>query len=120
MNKVEVIKKLKELHPGANIVLNPKGNPTEIVAEIDPQNGQAVAVIDKSVVHHHNHTKEKYTVINGEMDIYINGKKHHLAANDALEIEPGQSHYAEGNETWVAVIATPPWSPEDHILEDTK
>lgn len=117
MNKIEVIKKLKELHPGVNIVLNPENIPTEIVAEVDPRNGRAVAVIDKSAVHHHNHTKEKYTVLSGAIDIYIDGKKHHLETNEVLSIEPGQSHYAEGSETWVEVIAIPPWSPEDHILE---
>lgn len=117
MNKIKIVNKLKELYPDANIVLNDDSNPTEIVAEVSPEKGIAVAVIDKSIAHHHNHTKEKYTVLKGEIDIYVDGVKKHLKEKDSLIIKPKKVHYAVGNETWVEVVATPPWSPEDHILE---
>lgn len=56
MNRAEVVGQLEKLYPEANIVVNGLDNedPTEIVAETDPENGEAMAVIDESVIHHHN------------------------------------------------------------------
>lgn len=118
MNKVEIINKLKELYPKANIVLDDEKNPTEIIAETDSSKGIAVAVIDKSIAHHHNYTKERYVIQRGSFDLFVDGIKHELNEGDVFDIEPGQVHWAIGSQTWVEIIATPPWSIEDHILEE--
>jgi mannose-6-phosphate isomerase-like protein (cupin superfamily) len=121
MKKAEVVGKLKQLYPTANVVINGDNiNPTEIVAEIDPKNGEAMAIIDKSDAHHHKHTIEVYIVEKGSLDLYIDGKKHQLKSGSKLTVKPGQVHYAIGDETWVKTISTPPWSIEDHILETDK
>ena len=118
MNKVEVINKLKALYPKANIVLNDEKNPTEIVAETEPDKGKAIAVIDKSAAHHHNYTKERYIIQRGSLELFVDGTKHDLKEGDVFDIEPGQVHYAIGNQTWFEEISTPPWSIEDHFLEE--
>lgn len=120
MNRAEVVGQLEKLYPTANIVVNGVDNedPTEIVAEVDPENGEAIAVIDESVIHHHNRTIERYVVEKGLLDLYVDGKKHELKPGSEMVVEPGQVHYAVGKETWVKTISTPPWSIEDHILED--
>ncbi|HUC96484.1 MAG TPA: hypothetical protein VMR16_02340 [Candidatus Saccharimonadales bacterium] len=117
MRKTKIVNELKASFPSANIILNNDKKPTEIVAEVDPDKGMAVAVIDKSIIHHHNHTTEKYIIQKGTLDIFIDGIKHTLEEGDETEIKPGQVHYANGNETWVKTVSTPPWSVQDHILE---
>lgn len=118
MKKAQVIKKLEEKYPGKNIVLNNQENPTEIIAEIDPENGKAIVVIDKSIAHFHKHTHERYLILKGELDIFINGKSHHLRKGDIFDIKPGEVHYAVGDETWIEETSNPPWSPKDHILDE--
>jgi mannose-6-phosphate isomerase-like protein (cupin superfamily) len=120
MNKDKIVKQLKDLYPDAFIFLNDQENPTEIIAEVDPKNGFAVAVIDSSYPHHHNFTYEKYVVKRGSLKVIIDGKSHVLNAGDEIEIKPGQVHSATGNETWIEVTTTPPWTAEDQILEGVK
>lgn len=120
MNKEKVIKELKEKYPEANLFLNNEDNPTEIVAEIEPKNGKAIAVIDKSISHVHNHTEERYVIIKGDLELFIDGERRCLKEGDIFDIRPGQVHYAVGNETWVEAISNPPWSPEDHIIAENE
>lgn len=117
MIKAKVIKELKELYSNAFIFLNNEENPTEIIAEVDPENGVSVAVIDKSSPHHHNHTVEKYIVQKGQLEVFIDGIRHVLNESNEVEILPGQVHSAVGDETWIKVICTPPWTAEDQIPE---
>lgn len=120
MNKELILKELKEKYPDKNIVLDDETNPTEIVCEINPENGKAVAIIDKSIPHYHNKTKEYYLVLKGNLELFIDNVRHFLKEGDTFEINPKQKHYAIGNETWVKVSSIPPWSIEDHIILEEK
>lgn len=116
MKKALNIDKLKKKYPGANIVLNDPRNPTEIVCEVDPKKGRAIAIIDKSIPHVHKYTKERYIILDGNLDLYVDGVKNELKKGDIFDIKPGQVHYAIGNETWVEALSKPPWTPKDHII----
>ncbi len=117
MNVEKVIEKLKSEYPGKNIVQNFPENPTEIVCEIEPEKGVAVAVIDRSEPHHHTKTTESYRVISGMLTLYIDGSEKELEKGDEFEVYPGEVHFAIGDETWVEVTSTPPWTADDHNLE---
>jgi mannose-6-phosphate isomerase-like protein (cupin superfamily) len=112
-----VIEKLKRDYPDKNIVLNYPDDPTEIVCEIDPGNGRAIAVIDRSEPHHHDRTTEEYKVVDGVLTLYIDGSEKVLEKGEDFTVYPGEIHFALGAETWFEVKSTPPWSPDDHITE---
>jgi len=116
MDKGKVIKELEEKYPGKKILKNPG----EIVCETNPaknpgERGTAVAVIDWSLAHYHKKTIETYKVLMGELRVFKDGKSCKLGVGDKLIINPGEIHYATGDETWVEVIATPGWTIEDHF-----
>lgn len=115
MNNVEVVKRLKQKYPGRNIILNNSDKPTEVVCEINPENGEAVAVIDRSILHYHKYTTEYYSILEGELELFVDDKKYVLKKGDEFTIEPNKKHYAVGSATWVFVKSTPPWSAEDHF-----
>lgn len=114
MNTQKVVEQLSNKYPGKKIIKIPEYNPKEIICEISP--GIAIAVIDKSEPHYHKQIAENYEILKGDLDIYKDNNKHSLTVGDKLIIEPGVIHYAIGDETWVKVTASPPWTPEDHIL----
>lgn len=116
MNKERVVNELRDRYPGANLFFDNEDNPSEIVAEIDPENGVALAVIDRSTPHHHEETIETYKVEKGSLDLFVDGKRHELNEGDIFTIEPGSVHYAVGKEAVVWCVSVPPWSPDDHIL----
>jgi len=122
MNVRKVTEELKRKYPGNGIIMNDKDNPTEILCEVDPSSDHpdyslAVAVIDKSQPHAHKRSKETYKVIRGNLVLCIDGKKYKLNEDEEMIIEPGKTHWAEGNETWVECYSEPGWTFEDHILE---
>jgi len=114
MDTEEVIKELSNKYPGKKIIKIPEDNPTEIICEISP--GIVISVIDKSESHYHKEMTETYEILKGSLDVYKDGDKQILVTGDRIVIEPGVVHYAIGDETWIKVIANPPWTPEDHIL----
>ncbi len=118
MNLEKVIDELSRKYPGKKIIKNKEEEPTEIICEIEP--GFAVAVVDKSEPHFHKKTTETYEVIKGELTVFRNGRAYKLKGDDKLIIEPGEIHYAVGDETWVKVYSEPGWDPEDHILADMR
>ncbi|MCX6813342.1 MAG: cupin domain-containing protein [Candidatus Azambacteria bacterium] len=123
MNVEKVIKELSQEYPGKQVIKNEEKNPTEILCEIDPttdhpERSVAIAVIDKSKPHYHKKTKETYEVIRGSLTINKNGQDFHLREGEKLVIEPGETHFAFGNETWIRVYSEPGWVLEDHILVD--
>lgn len=125
MNVGKVVEKLQEKYPGKKIIKNDEDNTTEILCEVDPssdhhQYSLAIAVIDKSAPHTHKKSKETYKVTKGKLALYINGKKHELSEGEKLVIKPGQTHWAEGDETWIECYSEPGWTFEDHILKDQK
>ncbi len=116
-----ILNQLKKLYPEKAIFSFPKDQPTEIICEVEstslhPEFSKAVAIIDQSAPHVHYQTTETYTIINGELDLFIDGEKHHLSKGESYEIKPGQVHYAIGRETWVECVSRPGWIKEDHFL----
>jgi len=106
MNVQKVVIDLEKQYPGKNIVKNIGDNSSEILCEIDPTTlhpdySIAIAVIDRSLPHFHKVTTEDYEVIEGELTLFIDGEKTILNKGEKLTIKPGQSHSAQGNETWV-------------------
>lgn len=116
---------MKEWYPGKAIIVLSDTHPTEIICEVEPtamhsQYGVAISVIDSSAPHHHMLAKEMYTILEGELDLFIDDRKHHLIKGDSISIPPQSVHYAIGNETWVECKSEPGWTVEDHILEEKK
>jgi mannose-6-phosphate isomerase-like protein (cupin superfamily) len=111
MDKDKVFSELRKLYPGKNIIQIPVDLPSEIVCEIDPEKGLAVAIIDSSAEHYHRKTQEHYRILRGDLWIFIDGEEHILSAPDEIIIPPNHYHYALGDETWVEVKSTPPWTP---------
>jgi len=125
MNSKKVIEELEKKYPEKKIIKNDEDNPTEILCEIEPSTNHpeyslAIAVIDKSAPHTHKKSKETYKVIRGKLALYIDSEKHELSEGEELVINPDQTHWAEGNETWIECYSEPGWTFEDHILEDAK
>jgi len=117
MDVQNIVKELERKYPAKKILINSG----EIVCETEPaknpgESGAAVAVIDKSVAHYHKKTVETYKVIRGNLTVFKNGTAHELREGDKLTIDPGEIHYAIGNETWVEVVAAPGWTIEDHFF----
>jgi len=117
MNVEKVVKELKTLHPGKNIVLNTPEHTTEIICELDPvSQKEAIAVIDYSAKHYHEFFTEIYEVLKGTLIIYMENHEVKLEKGDRFEMKPGVVHYAKGDETWIKVYSDPGWSKKDHIL----
>ncbi len=121
MNKQKIISELKNKYPGKSIYSVPDENPTEILCEVEPSSdhpeySNAVAIIDKSKPHIHHKTAETYKVIKGKLLLHIGDQSKELNEGDTYTIEPGNIHWAEGNETWVECYSEPGWVFEDHIL----
>ena len=116
MNREKVVDQLRKEYPEGNIVFNDPDHPTEIIYELKrTSNGSstAIAVIESSKPHFHKQTTETYEVINGELELVVDGKEHLLKEGDNFIIEPNKTHFAKGKDTWVKVTSNPPWSPED-------
>ena len=43
--------------------------------------------------HYHNVMEENFFILEGEVDIVVDGVVHHLAPGDLIHIEPGEVHY---------------------------
>ena len=119
MNKENVVSQLRKEYPEGNIIFNNLDNPTEIICELQQtsrDSSTAIAVIERSLPHLHKKTTEEYEILKGELKLTVDGKDYLLKKEEMFVIEPNKVHMAQGNETWVKVISTPPWSPEDQIL----
>ena len=132
MNTDQFISQLQALYPGKPIFKNDDNNPTEILCELDPTSDHpdysvAIAVIDRSIPHYHQHTEELYEVLTGQLTLYtchpelVSGsqlkyQKHILHPGDSYTIKPGTYHFAEGQETWIKATSHPGWTTNDHHL----
>ena len=47
--------------------------------------------------HYHNIMEENFFILEGEIDIVVDGKVNHLKAGDLIHIEPGEVHYCINN-----------------------
>lgn len=120
MNKATIVEELAKKYPGKTVMCLPEDVPTEIICEVDPtsdneEKSLAIAIIDRSAPHYHKKATEQYTVLQGELSLFVDGERHDLQEGDTFSIHPGQIHYAIGNGTWVECHSEPGWIPEDHL-----
>lgn len=47
--------------------------------------------------HYHNVMEENFYILEGDIDIYVDGVKHHLTEGQMIHIEPGEAHYCINN-----------------------
>lgn len=121
MNINEVISQMKHTYPGKKIIITDPANPGEIICETEPTEAhpdwsEAIAVIDYTRLHYHQVLTETYKVLQGDLDIVIQGKTHHLSTGVSITIHPNTHHKAFGQETWIRVSSNPGWTTKDHIL----
>jgi len=119
------IKELEELYPEKRILKNTnnEGELIEIICEVEPSSkhphySMSVSVINKTMLHYHNIATEIYTVLRGDLKLFLDGEVIKLKSGDSFVIKPNVKHQAEGNETWIEIRSTPGWKLEDHILVD--
>jgi mannose-6-phosphate isomerase-like protein (cupin superfamily) len=121
VNAAAIIKKFVNEYPKKNIVCLPVYNPGEIICELDPTSehphySRAIVAIKKSVPHYHNIAVETYKVLDGTLDLFVDGAHIQLNKGDSYVIRPKSVHYASARFAIVQVDSKPGWSPEDHIL----
>lgn len=110
-------------YPGKSIFENSvDGVVSEMICEVEPTTDHAswslaIAVIDKSEKHHHKKTTETYKVVKGQLKLYVDNEVIELSEGDTHTIQPGQVHWAEGDETWVECRSEPGWRIEDHMSD---
>lgn len=70
--------------------------------------------------HYHNIMEEDFYILEGEIDIVVDGKVNHLTAGQLIHIEPGEIHYCINNsDAAVKMISTlAPYQQVDKIDVD--
>lgn len=128
MKTSQIVSQLQAKYPGKPIFIDghiidssPEEKASEIICELEPTSDHpdysvAIAVIDRSIPHHHKQTEEIYEVLTGQLKLHLNDKVITLNLGDTHTIKPGTHHFAEGNETWIKATSHPGWTPEDHHL----
>ena len=77
----------------------------------------AIADIQQSQPHYHNHTIETYTVVQGDIEVRLNDERRALRPGEIVLIEPGTVHSARtlgDMPARVVVVCVPEWQPEDY------
>jgi len=121
MNIQKITVKLKSLYPGRKVIVTDPLSPTEVICEVEPTAkhpkwSAAIAVIDSTRRHYHKKLTETYHVIEGSLNIYLNGRLRRLHHGNVIKVLPKTIHWSTGKETWVYVYSQPGWTPADHIL----
>lgn len=73
--------------------------------------------------HYHNEMEENFFILEGEVDVVVDGVVHRLTAGQLIHIEPGEVHYVVNNSTGpVKMISTlAPFRDVDKVdVEDYK
>ena len=73
--------------------------------------------------HYHNIMEENFFILEGKVDIVVDGVVHHLTEGDLIHIEPGETHYvvnrSGGKVKMVSTLA--PYQEVDKVeIEDYK
>lgn len=105
---------------------NRKDSDRETVYEVTTQEtglpfGIAIADIDQSVAHSHRETIETYTVVQGDLEVSLDGEKRVLHPGDVIKIEPGMVHSARSlsdQPARITVTCVPEFSAEDYFETD--
>lgn len=121
----EIMKQLppfQELSP--NHYVQKKDLGKEVVYEILVDTAKlgwnaVIADIQQSVPHFHKRTTEVYTVLTGQLEVFINDKSHILNPGDVITIPLNSVHWGRSlTDTPARIICTcvPAWCPEDHHI----
>ncbi len=123
---------MEELEPtiGEDLYQNkkvrPAENPAEIVYELTTQRsglpfGIAIADIQQSEAHFHKVTWETYAVVQGTLELYLDGDRHVLRPGDVKKIPLWVVHSARSLDKTparITVTTIPEFSPEDYYLAE--
>jgi len=113
---------LKKLNP--SLYKNKVENPNETVYEIiNAQDGLgwglAIADIKESELHVHQQIKEVYTILEGRLELDLDGNLHQLKEGESIEILPKVKHKAKSlgqDPARIVALSFPAWTPEDHHI----
>jgi len=116
---------LKKLDPSLykNKVEHPKETVYEIItAENGLGWGLAIADIEESELHVHKKVKEIYVVLEGALEITLDGHRGRFKPGTCIEIFSGVKHKARSlrkERARVGVFSIPPWISKDHFILKT-
>lgn len=67
--------------------------------------------------HYHNIMEENFFILEGEIDIVVDGKVNHLKKGDFIHIEPGEIHYCINNydKNIVMISTLAPFQESDKV-----
>ena len=70
--------------------------------------------------HYHNVMEEDFFILEGKVDIIVDGKKNVLSAGDLIHIEPGEIHYVKNayDEPVKMVSTLAPYQEVDKVTVD--
>lgn len=70
--------------------------------------------------HYHNIMEENFFILEGEVDIVVDGKVNRLKAGDLIHIEPGETHYVINNSrnAMKMVSTLAPYQEKDKVEVD--
>ena len=118
MNSKKIAEALTKSYPGATILYEPTQKPKAVHAIIKAANGLSSvmqSVVDEIPAHHHKKTAEIYYVVKGSLTLFVNGETFAMHEGDYHIVQPGETHWAQGNETQLEIYAEPAWTQEDTI-----
>lgn len=78
-----------------------------------------VTISDSTKKHYHKKLTEVYYVLNGSIDVELDGEIKHLDEGSLIMIFPNTEHKAwktSEKDAEILVACSPPWSEEDEIL----
>lgn len=118
---------MKELQPtiDSRLYQNKKSNPAETVYEMTTARdglpfGIAIADIEQSQAHVHRVTTETYTVVQGSIELTLDGVRTTMGVGDMALIRPGVVHTArsigDGDGARIIVLTIPEFSEDDYFL----
>jgi quercetin dioxygenase-like cupin family protein len=121
---------MKELEPtiGQSLYQKRKAREAEIVYEITTQQsglpfGIAIADIQQSEAHFHKVTLETYTVVQGDLEVSLDGERRVLHPGDVIKIPLGVVHSARSlDETPARITVTtiPEFTSKDYHLAERR
>ena len=78
-----------------------------------------VTITDSTKRHYHKKLTEVYYVLEGSINVEVDGKMQHLEKDQMIMIFPNTNHKAwktSKEDAKILVICSPPWAKEDEIL----
>lgn len=118
-----ILRELRTKYPG-KYSFDLDGRGKHFVCEIEPtgdhpEYDRAIEVILYSRPHKHLKMTQHYTVLSGDMELYVGEKTILLHSGDTFTVKPNSLHWAKSeNECWVEIYSTPGWTKEDHIAAE--